>query len=104
MLEEFKRIKKVVDKLGKVNFGKNGNDMEALTRNPGQLMNKMKGIMDPQMLQSLGGMGNIMEMVKSMGGMPGMGDMMSQMGGMGGMPNMGGMQDMARKMQKKGRR
>jgi len=24
----------VVDKLGKMNFGKNGNDMSALTRNP----------------------------------------------------------------------
>ena len=75
-LDEFKRIKQVVDKLGKVKFGKGGNDMSQLTRNPGQLMNKMKGIIDPQMLNSLGGMGNIMDMVKNMGSMPGMGDMM----------------------------
>ena len=32
-------------------------------------MDKMKGILDPAMLNSMGGMGNIMEMVKSMGGM-----------------------------------
>lgn len=76
--------------------------MSQLTRNPGQLMNKMKGIIDPQMLNSLGGMGNIMEMVKNMGNMPGMGDMLKQFGGTAGsMPNM---QEMAKKMQKKGRR
>jgi hypothetical protein len=45
MLDEFKRIKVVVDKLGKVNFGK-GNDLGGL-RNKGQLMDKMKGILDP---------------------------------------------------------
>ena len=47
MLDEFKRIKTVVDKLGKVNFGKGGNDMSQFTRNPGQLINKMKGLLDP---------------------------------------------------------
>jgi len=40
----------VVDKLGKMNFGKNGTDMSALTRNPSQLMSAMKGMMDPKML------------------------------------------------------
>jgi hypothetical protein len=35
MLDEFKRIKVVVDRLGKVNFGKGGNDIGALTRNKG---------------------------------------------------------------------
>ena len=85
LLDEFKRIKTVVDKLGKMNFGKNGNDMSALTRNPGQLMNAMKGIMDPKMLQSMGGMGNIMDMVK-------------QMGGMGGLGGLGGGDDMLAKI------
>ena len=45
-------------------------------------MQKMKGIMDPQMLQSMGGMGNIMDMVKNMGNMPGMADLFGKGGGM----------------------
>ena len=45
------------------------------------------------MLNSLGGMGNLMDMVKSMGGMQGMGDLLGK-AGMGG----ANIQDMAKKM------
>ncbi len=47
-------------------------------------MNKMQKVVDPKMLQQLGGMGNIMSMMKEMGKMEGMGEMMKQFSGMGG--------------------
>jgi len=40
MLEEFKKLKKVVEKMGKVNLGK-GNDMASLARNPKGMMDKL---------------------------------------------------------------
>ena len=90
LMEEHKRLGKIVEKMGKMGLGK-GNDMLNLARNPGQMMNKMQKVVDPKMLQQLGGMGNIMSMMKEMGKMEGMGDMMKQFSGMGGMGGMGGL-------------
>jgi len=39
-------------------------------------MGKLANIMDPSVMNSLGGMGNIMNMMKEMGNMPGMESMM----------------------------
>merc|ERR1712146_670348 len=85
MLEEFKRMKTMIEKMGKAKLGK-GNDMQNLMRNPQQL-SKLKGVMDPRMMQQFGGMDGLMDMMKGMGkmeGMPDMADMMKQMKGMGG--------------------
>ena len=79
LIEEWKRLGKVVEKMGKANFGKN-NDISNLARNPNQMMKKMQNMVDPKMVQQMGGMGNIMNMMKEMGKMDGMGDMMKAFG------------------------
>lgn len=75
LLEEHKKMAKVFNQFSKTNMGK-GNDLTNLTRNPGQMMGKMQKMMDPRMLQQLGGAGNIMNMMKEMSKMEGMGDLM----------------------------
>lgn len=102
LLEEYKNIKGMVGNLSKLGAGgKAGNmDMNALMKNPAQLMQKLGGALNPQMINSLGGMENIMNMMKQFGSMEkngqmgGIGDMLKGMGGMPGMgalPGMGGM-------------
>ncbi|CAD8062770.1 unnamed protein product [Paramecium sonneborni] len=90
LLDEHKKLSKVVGNLAKTNLGgKRGNEFDQLKRNPQQMMQKMKGAIDPSMLQKLGGMENVMNMMKQMGQMDGIQDLMKQMGGMGGMPGTG---------------
>jgi len=96
MLEEYKRLKTIVEKMGSVKLGK-GNDMANMARNPGQMMSKLGKVVDPKMLQQIGGMGNLMNMMKEVGKMEGMGDMMKMFGGgaggAGGMGGLGGMME-----------
>jgi len=40
MIEEFKKLKKVVEKMGSVKLGK-GNDMAQMARDPKGMMNKL---------------------------------------------------------------
>lgn len=58
----------------------------------------MSKALDPKMLKQMGGMGNIMDMVKQMGNMEGMQEMMQQMmggaGGGAGMPDLSKMGSM----------
>jgi len=69
-------------------------------------MQQLQSAIDPNMIKQLGGMGNIMEMVKGLqeggseGGSNPMMDMMKNMMGdkMPNMQNMGGMMEMAQKM------
>lgn len=77
MLEEYKKLEKMVKQVGKMNLGK-GNDITNLARNPSQIMKKMQGAIDPSMIAKMGGMSNIMSMMKDMGKMEGMGDIMKQ--------------------------
>lgn len=77
LLEEFKNVQKMVENLSKVNIGK-GNEMQNLMRNPQQIMQKLGGALNPQMIQQLGGMENIMSMMKQFGSM----DKLGQMGDM----------------------
>ena len=109
LLAEYKRMAKMVGKLGK--SGMMANPQE-LMKNPAQAMKKMQGLMSPDMMKAMG-------MPGGMGGMPGMGggagggdmmknmmgalesnpdmmnNMMSMMGGGGGG---GGMPDMSEMM------
>lgn len=59
-----------------MNLGKKPGDLEALKRNPQGMMQQMGKALDPKMLKQMGGMGNIMNMVKDMGNMEGMQEMM----------------------------
>lgn len=95
LLEEFKNVQKMITNLSKVNMGK-GNEMQNLMRNPNQIMQKLGGALDPRMVQSLGGMDNIMDMMKQFGGMGGAGGLPGM--GKGGMPNMGELSKMMKGM------
>jgi len=93
LLEEFKRLKMMIEKMGKSGLGGKGGkgpDLASLARNPQQMMGKLKGMVDPRMLQQMGGMDGLMDMMKQVGKMEGMGGL----GGMGGMGGMGGLGDM----------
>lgn len=43
--------------------------MQNLMRNPQQIMQKLGGAIDPRMIQQMGGMDNIMDMMKKFGAM-----------------------------------
>jgi signal recognition particle subunit SRP54 len=85
LLEEFKNVQKMIKNLGGLNMGR-GNELQNLMRNPNQIMQKLGGAMNPQMIQSLGGMENIMGMLKQFGTMekngqmPDLAKMMKAMG------------------------
>merc|ERR1719223_2226038 len=64
LLEEYKRMEKMVGKMGKSGLFGKGGDMSQLTRNPGQMMQKMQSAMDPRMLQQMGGAQNMMKGMK----------------------------------------
>merc|ERR1712176_1089824 len=80
LLEEYKRMEKMVGKMGKSGLFGKGGDMTQLSRNPAQVMQKMQSAMDPRMLQQMGGAQNMM-MMKDFGSMQGMGGMMEGLGG-----------------------
>jgi len=82
LLEEYKRMEKMVGKMGKSGLFGKGGDMTQLTRNPGQAMQKLQSAMDPRMLQQMGGAGNMMKMMKEFGKMENMGGMMEGLGDM----------------------
>merc|ERR1711870_179748 len=84
LLDEYKRMEKMVGKMGKSGLFGKGGDLTQLTRNPGQVMQKMQSAMDPRMLQQMGGAQNMMKMMKEFGKMEsgGMAGMMEMMGGM----------------------
>merc|ERR1719428_1071234 len=85
LLDEYKRMEKMVGKMGKSGLFGKGGDLTQLQRNPGQVMQKMQSAMDPRMLQQMGGAQNMMKMMKEFGKMENMGPggMMDAMGGMG---------------------
>merc|ERR1711957_304194 len=67
--DEYKRMEKMVGKMGKSGLFGKGGDMTQLTRNPGQVMQKMQNAMDPLMLQQMGGPQGMMKMMKEFGKM-----------------------------------
>jgi len=81
LLDEYKRMEKMVGKMGKSGLFGKGGDLTQLTRNPGQVMQKMQSAMDPRMLQQMGGAQNMMKMMKEFGKMESMGGMMEGLGG-----------------------
>merc|ERR1719326_1677123 len=77
LLDEYKRMEKMVGKMGKSGLFGKGGDLTQLSRNPAQVMQKMQSAMDPRMLQQMGGAQNMMKMMKEFGKMEGnMGGMM----------------------------
>ena len=88
LLTQHKQFEKMVGKMGKSGLMKNDMAMQQqMQRNPKQAMAQMARSLDPKMLQKLGGMGNLEQMMKQLGNMD-MGQMQQMMGGAGGMENM----------------
>ena len=86
LLEEHKKLKTLIGKVGSTSLGKGKTDPKAMLNNPNQLMGQLSKMIDPKMMAQLGGAGNIMNMMKEMNSNPEMQKMMSSMGGdMGGM-------------------
>merc|ERR1740123_2798654 len=83
LLDEYKRMEKMVGKMGKSGLFGKGGDLTQLQRNPGQVMQKMQSAMDPRMLQQMGGAQNMMKMMMEFGKMDGSG-MAGMMEGLGG--------------------
>merc|ERR1719410_846928 len=81
LLDEYKRMEKMVGKMGKSGLFGKGGDLTQLQRNPGQVMQKMQSAMDPRMLQQMGGAQNMMKMMKEFGKMENMGGGMEGLGG-----------------------
>ena len=66
MITNYKRMAKVVENMGKAGIGKM-NDMQNMMRNPGQMMKRMQNMMDPKILQQMGGPQNLMNMMHEIG-------------------------------------
>ncbi len=92
LLEEHKKLRSLIGKVGPTNLGKGLNDKANLARNSNQIMGKLQQCIDPKIMAQLGGAGNLMNMMKEMSSNPQMEEMMKQFGGgaMGGMFGGGG--------------
>ena len=88
LIEEHKKFSKIVGRMGKAGLI-NGN-MTTMGRNPNQMINKLSSVLPPDMLNKLGGAGNLMNLMKNMEGNEGMADMMKALGGAGGMAGKSG--------------
>lgn len=53
----------MVGSMGKMGLNKD-NAMQNIMRNPNQLLNKMQTMIDPRLLNQMGGAGNIMKLMK----------------------------------------
>lgn len=80
MITNYKRMAKIVEKMGKAGIGKM-NDMQNMMRNPGQMMKRMQNMMDPKILQQMGGPQNLMNMMHEFGKMENMEEMVGKRGG-----------------------
>jgi len=100
MHKQFGQLAKQMGKSGMLN---DKNMQQEMQRNPQGMIDKMAGMLDPRMMQQIGGKGNLMNIMNQMmgpgGGGPGGGgggmgggmpDLSAIMGGMGGMPPGGG--------------
>ena len=79
LFEEHKKVQKMVEKLGKTGLMGKGGDLNALTRNPGQVMKMLQQAVDPATLAQMGGAQNLMGLMKDMESNPEMAAMMKQM-------------------------
>ena len=71
MLEEYKRFSKIIEKMGGIVKGK-GADLANIQRNPGQFMNRLNGVLPQNLINSMGGAGGLMNMMKEFSSLEGM--------------------------------
>ena len=78
MMDEYNKFTKIVEKMKTLTKGKG--DMSQLTRNPGAMASQLGNIVPQNILNQMGGAGNLMNMMKELGSMDGL----SGLGGIGG--------------------
>ena len=71
MLEEHKRFSKIIERMGGIVKGK-GADLANIQRNPGQFMNRLNGVLPQNLINSMGGAGGLMNMMKEFSSLEGM--------------------------------
>jgi signal recognition particle subunit SRP54 len=71
MLEEYKRFSKIIERMGGLVKGK-GADLANIQRNPGQFMNRLNGVLPQNLINSMGGAGGLMSMMKEFSSLEGM--------------------------------
>jgi signal recognition particle subunit SRP54 len=54
----------MIGKVGQTNIGNGSKDKLNMMRNPNQLMGKLQQMVDPKTLGQMGGIGNLMGMMK----------------------------------------
>ena len=74
-LHEYKNFQKMVGKMGGLIKG-GGSELTEMQRNPSQFMNKLGGMLPQNLLQQMGGTGNIMNMMKEFQSLEGMSGLM----------------------------
>ena len=75
LLTEYKNFQKMVGKMGGLIKG-GGSELTEMQRNPSQFMNKLGGMLPQNLLQQMGGTGNIMNMMKEFQSLEGMSGLM----------------------------
>ena len=75
LLAEYKNFQKIVGKMGGLVKG-GGNELTEMQRNPNQFMSKLSGMLPQNLLQQMGGTGNIMNMMKEFQNLEGMSGLM----------------------------
>jgi signal recognition particle subunit SRP54 len=71
MMEEYKKFSKIIERMGGFVKGK-GADLANIQRNPSQFMNKLNGVLPQNILNSMGGAGGLMNMMKEFSTLEGM--------------------------------
>ncbi|KAK8805382.1 hypothetical protein WA158_002038 [Blastocystis sp. Blastoise] len=80
MMDFYKQMSKMINKMGNNPLLKDQNMMQQLQRNPQNVMAQLQKTMNPQMLQQMGGAKNLMNIMKNfdmsqLGNLPGLGKM-----------------------------
>ena len=88
LIQEYIKFKNMVEKFGEMKLN-TPNDLKEMQRNPKAMMQKMQQAIDPRLMQQLGGVGNLMNMMKEMGNLEA-----GEKSGGGGGNDLGGMQEM----------
>lgn len=82
LIEEHKKFGKIVGRMGKA--GLMNPNMGNIGRNPNQMLSKLTSALPQDMLNKLGGAGNMMNLMKNLDGHEGMAEMMKAFGGAAG--------------------
>ncbi|ORM39336.1 Signal recognition particle 54 kDa protein [Babesia sp. Xinjiang] len=82
LMDNHKMLQRMVGNMGKAGLNKD-TAMQSMMRNPQQMMSRLQNMIDPKLLQRMGGAGNIMKFMKEFSQTEGAGSMLKQMGAAG---------------------